>query len=903
MCHAKCAGYLEYEIAEASCEETHCRKDGKNPCGSDGTQVCVTVWQRSVDNKCIGATYSCVQTSMLMTCPMLMQSDTGACLEAGSGTLFVPNQCFGEALGLEVLPTGCETQTIDGDTYVPRLFLNDQGSINYYYNFSNATLMAEYGDQIRDDCELDCAKNKATLWEKDLQSVTFGQFCLTFWNKCLMECTKEKYKDRLDSYWRDDNLVIKPGACIDPCASDSPFPCGTDENCYPINQEARCFAPFAKQAQCMLDNCPGWNSTEPPTDPVCVKVYAGIRVDDVYRGGGSVSAYTYRDSCMAKCEGFQESDWELGSCSDNAVKKCESTCGTDGPPVCAKVQVQVQIEQGDQLTIEYQEEEQTIGSECMATCLGWKDFTPGECKVVITSIEEWTGYGSQKCADYAAPSSNYDKYCFSDKCSDKESCPGDVFGMTGCQACTECNGSPKCTTEFQGPGGNSGSPCSSYAPGQPNHAYCDDKHRGLPGDNTGKAACEACPTECAASPKCSTDGFKGGPEKRICGDYQFQKKFCAEVHTGPDAAFTGKTACDACTECQGAPVCTASTTEFVNEIGKGCEYYTSIRLDYCLDTHFGLSTSKKGKSACDECSTCASAPICNAPDVGFVGFQWMTCDSYGPSGPNHKFCADDKHQNLAKDQSFKGKNACEACSECSTQWKCNMAPTGFYGYKGATCDKYAENAPGTSYYEYCAYDTAQGPDQSLKGKTACEACPSTCGAKKACNQPTDKFIGYQMEWTCAEYEMPNNLKYCDDKYTGPNVAQFGNKRACDECSGCSAADVCNDNWVSIYGKCSVYATKLQRCDDMYNGPLGSASQWYNMRGCDACGECSDAVACKNVWSFNGFGCEKYDITAQGSYNKYCHQDKANSEAPAAASWFGKTACLGCPTECSTNTNC
>lgn len=918
ICHAKCAGYLEYEISETTCEETHCRKDGKNPCNdpadpsSDGTKVCVTVWQRSVDNKCVGATYSCVQTSMLLTCPSKMENPTGTCLVAGGGTLYTPNKCFADSLGLEAKTTGCVTQEIDGQTYVPKLFMNDQGSLNYYHNLTNQTLMDEFGDVIEDRCNLDCAQDRNKYWKKDPRAVKFQQFCLTFYNECQMNCTKEKYKDRTDSYWNDNTLTISSGQCQDPCAEDSPFLCGADENCYPINQEARCFKPFAEQAECMIKNCENWNSTEPPTDPVCVKVYAGIRVDNVYRGTGSVSAYTYRDGCMAKCEGFEESDWVTGSCSDNAVTECKATCGSDsGSPVCAKVQVQVQIEQDDQLAIQYEEKNQTIESECMAKCLGWDEFTTGECKQVLTtSIVGWTGFEKQTCPDYA----NDKLWCYKDSCQVKEKC-GDAHLLNGCQACTECNSSPKCTaTEFQGreePG------CAAYAPGQTSHKYCSDEHRGSVGEFTGKTACQACPVECKDSPACDLSGFSwaftdsfGRKSQKKCSNFNSRetRKFCGIQHSGLDTAFDGKTGCDECTECSDAPVC-AQPYGFVNANGDNCDVFvTNLQTDpaACVEqNHYGRDPDFIGKTACDVCPACMKpGSRCNIPDVGFVGFKAATCKDYAVDAENSNFdyCFDDIHQ--GPDAAMKNKNACEACSECSSQWRCAMKPTGFFGYKGAPCSQYAKDSL-NSNYEYCAIDKQLGPDVAFKNKNACEACASECAGKKACNPPTDKFVGYQMEWTCEEYDKltGNNLKYCTDKYKGPNTATFGNSRACDHCPVCQSAPVCSDVWRGPYGTCSGYANRQKYCANKYNGDLGEKSKYFDTMACDQCKECENAVVCQAVWSYEGNSCSKYDSQAAGSWNKYCNTDKADSAHPAAASFFGQTACTGCPSECQSNPNC
>ena len=85
---------------------------------------------------------------------------------------------------------------------------------------------------------------------------------------------------------------------------------------------------------------------------------------------------------------IQPGDWEDGSCSDLAVASCENKCqGSEGSLVCAEVQVKVQAGNsstlfGDstdtQISVAYETNFQTIPNECMAECLGWSTFTPGE---------------------------------------------------------------------------------------------------------------------------------------------------------------------------------------------------------------------------------------------------------------------------------------------------------------------------------------------------------------------------------------------------------------------------------------------------------------------------------------------------------------------------------------------
>ena len=73
-------------------------------------------------------------------------------------------------------------------------------------------------------------------------------------------------------------------------------------------------------------------------------------------------------------------------------------------------------------------------------------------------------------------------------------------------------------------------------------------------------------------------------------------------------------------ECQGSKICTAPATGFVNELGEGCDSYTELLFEYCIsDVHMGLDGSLANKTACEVCPVCQSAPICNAPDTGFVG--------------------------------------------------------------------------------------------------------------------------------------------------------------------------------------------------------------------------------------------------------------------------------------------
>lgn len=916
-CAAKCAGYDDTEIVDSTCHEQHCRNannNGASPC--DTYSKCTALQQYlSYNGTCVGSTYSCVQTSLLLTCPMHMQNDgKGVCLLAGGERYTMPNQCFAQSLGLASRETPCKPYVEDGETKEPIFFYN-KDALQYYYDFSNSTLMAEFGDIIIEDT---CGCN----YDYNPVHVRFPEFCLSFWNDCLRTCKKKKYESRQDTYWQDSNLIYGTGLCVDPCneKNGAPYPCSAEDNCYPIRNSARCFPNFAKQSECGK-SCPDYESTETPKNPVCVRVYAGVLVDNVYRGGGTVSAYTYKNSCLAQCEGFVPGDWEAGNCNDLAVSKCEQKCGNiGGSPVCATVKVPVQLDtssdqssdasgntatdndDGDLIAISYVDQKQTVASACLAECLGWTNFVQGSCEAQVVDISgSWFGFKQQRCEDYAQDAGNgqnYLKYC-DDKCND-ETCPPEAFGKSGCQACKQCEGSPKCaaasdlSTGWYGYQGKT--PCSSYAASaNPSYYnYCDDKHQGTDPAFKDKTACEAC-SECAGSSACS-GGFRGQGGIK-CETYNIQAPMLTchtDIHTGSDPVFNGKNACQGCPQqCSKNLIC-SRTSGFVGSPVYGCEGYTGPNSDYCNDVHLGLDPTYKNQNACQACPICANSRPCRASATGFVGYDYMTCsEGYAPGKSNHFFCPDDKH--LGQDKSYAGKTACEGCpNECGSFWKCNIPATGFVGYKGATCAQYDKNAK-DSLYVHCAEDKHDGKDPQFIGKTACDGC-SQCSDMPACNAPKTGFVGYKKIDLCKDYA-GEKQKWCRDEHTGEDPL-FKGKDACEACPECAGASVCRDVFEGLEGECSAYANQQKRCADKHIGPSKKFNGQY---ACDACSECQGAPVCQPAFSFNGSPCSKY-ANGPGSYYKYCN-DKHNSEYPASAAFVGKTACEGCSAECTGSPAC
>jgi len=830
----------------------------------------------------------------------------GVCLQTGGNRYWTANQCFALALGLQADPTPCEQFEFEfpnkTTALIDPLFFYNQGAdtLNYYYNFDNQTLMNEFGDKILEDT---CSCG----WDYNPVYARFTEFCLTFWNQCLLDCKRQKYDGRTDSYFKDPSITFGQGQCKDPCASNNGvWPCLDNENCYPIKNEARCFKTFDKQYECMTKNCPDWDSEEPAINPVCVKIYAGVRIDNVYRGGGSVSAYTYRDTCMAQCEGFKPGDWETGSCSDIAVSSCEKQCeGNSGAPVCAEVQVQVQStnssnlfnnEEDGQISVSFETQYQTIPNECMAECLGWETFKAGECIGATVNVDKWLGFNSATCADYAITAGEpgkegeaYREFC-DDQCSGTGCKDLDDPLMTGCQACTECKDSPRCpkppATGFASMSGNQWIGCEKYDINDPASFYkfCkNDVHKGTDPAFFGKRACEACP-QCSGNPLC--EAAWEGPDGLVCSNYALPalKKNChLDYHEGTDPAYKGQRACEACPECKDGipnPVCVAPSNGFVGgNIGASCSYYAGGNQQYCQDKHTGLDPSFKGKSACDVCNECSGATPCSVSTTGFVGYDYSTCSDYSEGGKNRNFCLKDKHQGL--DQNYFGKTACESCPECSNFWGCMMPSTGFFGHKGASCAEY-----GASLNEFCFTDFAQGPDQNFKNKNACASC-SECSTSLPCNAATG-FRGFQRKYQCADYAGENS-KFCRDPHTGDDTAFIG-MDACQACGECANSKVCQDLFVSTTGFCEDYASQQKYCTDKYTGYGPDGPQTFaGQEACQACpNECGSSPVCQNAFYSNGLTCADY--ADAGNY-EYCQYDEHSHRGQAAAGFIGKTACV------------
>jgi len=921
-CQAECAGYRIDEIFAGTCHDKHC-KQGGDPCddGSGGTAVCTPVRQQVTKNECVGAGYSCVKAAMLLACPMSLQNLNGAvapfnynqgvCLTVGDGKYWAPNQIFAKALGLDAIPEPCspftgQNENGESEVFDPIFFYNQgKGALNYYYNFDNDTAMVEYGDKILEDtCGCDYNYNPVRA--------IFTEFCLSFWNQCLLDCKKKKYEDRIDSYFKDPNYRQENGECKDPCAStNGNFPCSGLENCYPIKNQARCFKTFDKQYDCMTKNCPDWNSTEPAKNPVCVKIYAGVRIDNVYRGGGSPSAYTYRSSCMATCEGFRPGDWEEGSCSDLAVSDCENKCqGTPGGKVCAEVQVQIQDELFDDsdnnnliVTGNFETQRQTMPNQCVSECLGWTSFTQGECVGSTESVEAWGGYGGLKCKDYAEDAGNdnfqnfCDDMCVGDGC---DSLPNPK--LTACEACLECRGAPACPlpdpTGFTTYANMKWTSCADYDKNKDGgfYAYCDqDVHSGPDPNFTNQRACDAC-SQCADNPKCLNTGWKG-PDNRICSDYSLPKNKLSchkDFYSGTDPSFKGQSACDACDECkQGNPnkVCTAPSSGFFGgDLASPCSYYSQgDNWKYCQDEHFGPDQSLRGKTACDACNECSNSKACRGGTTGFVGYEFSTCDDYSATGANRNFCHKDKHEGV--DFNFFGKTACESCNQCNDFWGCRMSKNGFAGYEGKTCADY-----GREMAEYCYDDYHIGEDPNYKNQNACSAC-NECNNQIACNAKIG-FYGFKRKYTCADYASAELQGFCRDRHEGDDPA-FSGKTACDACSECSNARVCQDDFFSKKGYCNELNTGKNSADCIgeYLG-YGGPSKWTGTKACTACPQCTNAPVCQDAFWSEGFICSDYS----GVDRDFCSEDThSHDNAPSVAK--GSNACRNCPTECNGAPGC
>lgn len=917
-CAAKCAGYDDNEIQDSSCHEQHCRTEGASgasPC--DEYSKCTALQQYvSYNGTCVGSTFSCVQTSLLLTCPMAMQNEgKGVCLLPGGERYYMPNTCFAQSLGLAAKELPCENYEEDGESKEPIFFYNED-ALQYYYDFSNDTLMAEFGDVIREDT-CDCN------YDYNPVHARFPEFCLSFWNMCFRNCKKKKYDGRQDTYWADPFLTYGEGLCVDPCneVGGAPYPCASEDNCYPIRNSARCFPSFGKQSSCG-ETCPDNDGTTEPANPVCVRVYAGVLVDNVYRGGGTVSAYTYRNSCLAQCEGFVQGDWEAGNCNDLAVSKCEQKCaGSSGGQVCATVEVPVALDtssdsadnsdgtnvddgdDGDLIAITYREEKQTVASACLAECLGWNEFDFGSCESQVVDLSaSWYGFKQQRCADYgqdAGNGQNYARFC-TDTCTDATLCSETAFGKSACEACGECAGSPVCLDQSQFATGWQGyqgkTPCSSYSEfASPSfYEYCEDIHQGADPAYAGQTGCSAC-GECAGSPACA-GGFRGKNGIK-CNAYSLQnvRLTChTDFHTGSDVTFAGQNACTGCpNECAQNLVC-SKQYGFIGNPVHDCDGYSGPASDFCNDIHLGKDSAYAGKTACQSCPMCATARPCKAAAAGFVGYDYRMCnEAYGPGQTNHYFCHEDKH--LGQDPFYRGKTACEGCpGECGSFWKCNIPSVGFVGYKGSTCARYNKNAA-DSLYVHCAEDKHDGTDPAFNGKTACEC--SECSDMPACNAPKTGFVGYKKIDLCPDYN-GEGQKWCRDKHTGEDAFYQG-KDACASCGECNGADVCRDVFKGVEGECPAYANQQKRCADLHIGPSAAFDGFH---ACDVCNECTGAPVCQNAFSFNGAGCDKYAAGIAGSYHNFCN-DVHNSKYPGASSWNGQSACTACSSQCAGSPAC
>ena len=133
--------------------------------------------------------------------------------------------------------------------------------------------------------------------------------------------------------------------------------------------------------------------------------------------------------------------------------------------------------------------------------------------------------------------------------------------------------------------------------------------------------------------------------------------FCGDKHTGLDPTYDGQTACEACSDCKVAEVCQGGWTA---SAGITCAFFSdATRTAICHEqVYVPISDALSdpnfvGKTACEACPQCREGsianPICTAPKTGFVGPAGKTCSGY--AGDQAK-CGD---VHVGLDPTFSGK--------------------------------------------------------------------------------------------------------------------------------------------------------------------------------------------------------------------------------------------------------
>jgi len=301
---------------------------------------------------------------------------------------------------------------------------------------------------------------------------------------------------------------------------------------------------------------------------------------------------------------------------------------------------------------------------------------------------------------------------------------------------------------------------------------------------------------------------------RTCEDYGSAAE-C--LLFGLDAVMSnGKIAAEVCCECVGVEEPVAPTPAAAAPTPAGpvavddpdwtavgaytCEsYFEMANLPYCA---FDSDGATNGCEACPV--SCASSVSCTCPLISAT----ITV--------NTELCGTG--------------DFCTTCSECATTAACGgtPAPEWFAIVQGSrtTCAYYA------SYPSWCTQDTDDGVEDALTGRSPCEACDSCssqCGGAVAPVAPTAEFVGPQGD-NCAWYGQFTD--YCYEEANG--------QRACEECSGCANAPVCQDGKTDTTFFASAdfgYIT----CDQI-SAPVDECAAITNFQGttaCEACTVCAD----------------------------------------------------------------